>query len=196
MSFRAIPNAVIFDKIDGSNIRVEWAGPKKGWTKFGTRNQLLDESDPVFGVVPQIFHERWGEALSRIACDERIDRGVFFFEFWGDSSFAGLHSPDDEKRLTLIDVSVHKRGIMGPHEFLKTFDGKVQTPNLISIQNWTREFVEQVWRGEPEGITFEGVVAKGGTGHDLVMAKAKTEAWIEKVRAQFDEGEAERLVNS
>ena len=195
-SFRAIPNAVIFDKLDGSCVRTEWSGPKKGWTKFGTRTRLLDPNDPVFGVVPVIFHQQWEEPLTRIAVDQRWERGVFFFEFWGPNSFAGNHDPSDPKCLTLIDVAPHRVGIIGPRHFLEIFDGNVPIPNLVGVRNWTREFVEEVWRGEVRGVTFEGVVAKAGSGHHLVMAKAKTMAWVERLKSVFDPNEAERLANS
>ena len=64
--------------------------------------------------------------------------------------------------------------------------------------NWTRGFVERVWNGEIEGVTFEGVVGKTGHGktHDFVMAKAKTKAWVEKVKARYAPDEAERIVRS
>jgi len=195
-SFRAIPNAVIFEKLDGSLVRVEWMGPKNSWTKFGTKERLLDPSDPVFGIVPVIFRQHWEEPLSRIATDQRWERGVFFFEFWGPNSFAGNHEPEDPKGLTLIDVAIHKRGIMGPRNFLEIFDGKVAVPNLVGVRNWSREFVEEVWRGEVEGASFEGVVGKAGSGHHLIMAKAKTRAWIERLKTVFDPKEAERLANS
>ena len=43
-------HCVAFWKHDGSNMRFEWS-PKRGWHKFGSRRQLLDESDEVLGVA-------------------------------------------------------------------------------------------------------------------------------------------------
>lgn len=41
-----------FDKLDGSNIRAEW-NSKRGFYKFGTRNQLMDEkTDPWGQSIP------------------------------------------------------------------------------------------------------------------------------------------------
>lgn len=53
-------------------------------------------------------------------------------------------------------------------------------------------------QGEIEGVIFEGVVGKAGHGktHDLVRAKAKTKAWIDKVKARYAPDEAERIVRS
>lgn len=195
-SFRAIPDATIFDKLDGSQIRVEWSG-KRGieWNKFGTRDQLLDPNDPVFSPAIGIFRRDWQDALGRIVHAERWERGVAFFEFWGPNSFAGQHDPEDEKHLTLIDVAPHRMGIMGPRRFLSTF-GDLDVPTVVDTRNWTREYVEQVWRGEIPHITFEGVVAKGGDGHHLVMAKAKTEAWVIRVKELYAPDDADRIINS
>ena len=44
--------------------------------------------------------------------------------------------------------------------------------------------VQRVREGELEGVTFEGVVGKAGEGHKLIMAKAKTQAWIDAVRSR------------
>lgn len=45
-------------------------------------------------------------------------------------------------------------------------------------------------------MTFEGVVGKSGARHELLMAKAKTRAWIDKVLAQYGEIEGKKLVDS
>jgi hypothetical protein len=47
-AFRELPNAYVFDKVDGSNLRFEWS-KKKGWHKFGTLSRLFDQSDWQFG---------------------------------------------------------------------------------------------------------------------------------------------------
>lgn len=48
-----------------------------------------------------------------------------------------------------------------------------------------------------EGITFEGVVGKNkGKGNTLLMSKAKTQAWIDKVKSLYHYEEAERLIKS
>jgi hypothetical protein len=180
-------DAYVFDKLDGSNLRWEWAR-KSGWYKCGTRNRLFDETDPVFGGAFKVFNETLAVPLEKLARDERWERVIVFTEFWGPRSFAGQHEPDDPKILTLFDVAPHKKGILGPRDFLKLFE-HLQIPRFLGQQRWTRGFVEQVRRGEIEGITDEGVVGKAGDGHKLVMAKAKTQVWIDKVMARYgDEG--------
>lgn len=187
-------NAYVFDKLDGSNLRWEWAR-KSGWYKRGTRTRLFDATDTVFGPSIPLFAERLAEPLERIAKDQRWDRMVVFTEFWGPQSFAGLHEPTDPKRLTLFDVNPHKKGLLGPRDFLKLFEG-LDIPAYLGTQRWTRGFVDQVRRSEVPGVTEEGVVGKTGEGHKLVMAKAKTQVWIDKVLARYGAEAGEKIVNS
>jgi hypothetical protein len=187
-------DAYVFDKLDGSNLRWEWAR-KGGWYKHGTRTRLFDETDEVFGSAIALFQKTLAEPLEKIARDERWERMIVFTEFWGPRSLGGLHEPDDEKRLTLFDVNPHKKGILGPQSFLKLF-GHLDTPKFLGRMRWTRGFVEQVRRGEVEGISDEGVVGKAGEGHKLVMAKAKTQTWIDKILARYGEEQGRKIVES
>lgn len=193
--FREIENCYVFDKLDGSGIRAEY-NLKQGWHKFGTRTRLVDVTDPVFGVVVPLFQETLSEALTKVAKDARWERLIVFMEFCGPNSFAGNHDPSDKKTLTVFDANLHKKGILGPRDFLKYFEDKVPTPKLLTRTKWTRGFVDQVWNGELAGVTFEGVVGKAGEGHDLVMAKAKTRAWVDRVKAKYSSAEADKIINS
>ena len=186
---------MIFDKLDGSNIRAEWS-KKTGWYKFGTRTRLVDETDPMFGPAIPVFMNTLAEPLARIGTDKRWERMIIFGEFMGANSFAGVHDPADPKTITLFDVNPHKKGIIGPKEFLKTFEGIVPLPKFLGEMRWNRSFVEKVRNGEIDGITLEGVVGKAGEGHQLVMAKAKTQAWIDQVKAKFTAEQAEKIINS
>lgn len=194
MQYRDIGHAIVFDKLDGSNLRVEWT-KKTGWNKWGTRNRLFDSTDEIFAPAIKVFEDGMLEKLTKICIDNRWERVIAFMEFWGENSFAGLHEPEDEKFLTLIDVNVHKKGIIGPREFIKTFKS-VDIPNVVCECNWTRGFVDRVRGGEIEGITFEGVVGKSGEGHKLLMAKAKTQAWVDKVKSRYSPEDAEKIINS
>jgi hypothetical protein len=187
-------DAYVFDKLDGSNLRWEWAR-KSGWYKHGTRSRLFDETDEVFGPAIPLFQKTLAEPLEKIARDERWERMIVFVEFWGPRSLGGLHEPSDEKRLTLFDVNPHKKGILGPQSFLKMF-GHLDIPYFLGTTKWTRGFVEQVRRGEIPNITDEGVVGKAGEGHKLIMAKAKTQAWIDKILARYGEAEGRKIVES
>jgi len=190
--FREIPGAYVFDKIDGSNLRFEWSR-KSGWYKYGTRNRLFDKSDQDFGESIKIFENSLAEPLERISRDHKWDNITVYCEYWGINSFAGVHVPE-KHHLTLFDVNVYKKGFIGPKDFLKIFN-IANTQKFLGVYNWTRGFVEKVRNNEIEGITFEGVVGKYGEGHNLTMAKAKTQCWIDKVKSLYPEN-AKSIIES
>ena len=82
----------VFDKLDGSNIRAEW-NRKRGWYKFGTRNQMIDERDPNFGDAIPIFLDKYGDDLQKVfrKSYSNIESVVVFGEYLGENSFAGQH---------------------------------------------------------------------------------------------------------
>lgn len=186
--------AYVFDKLDGSNIRVEWSR-KRGWNKFGTRTRLLDGTDTTFGEVIPLFKNTIADSIEQVAKNERFEQITIFMEFWGKQSFAGQHVIGDPKFLTLFDINVYKKGILGPKQFLDLFGNLNCTPKFLGRCNWTRGFVERIRIGDVPDITFEGVVGKAGDGHDLIMAKAKSQAWVDKVTAQYGD-DANTIINS
>jgi len=188
-SYPSIPRNIktgifyVFDKLDGSNIRVEWSR-KQGFYKFGTRRRLLDESDTILGPAKPLFLERYGDSLDKIARENRWDRAVFFCEFFGPSSFCGAHDPDEEKEVLLIDVNVHKKGILPPKDFLKVFEDVPHAP-LLHHGSVDAEFVKSVRESTLEGMSFEGVIVKGvpdrkGPG----MFKIKSQAWLDALKTK------------
>lgn len=183
-SFREF-DAYVFDKVDGSNLRFEWS-KKQGWHKFGTRHRMFDETDQQFGKAVGVFKSMLSEPLAKIAQDNRWERLIAFAEFWGPKSFAGVHDPADAHGLFLFDLAPYKKGILGPKEFLQHTENVITTKFLGQVK-WTRGYIEKVRAGEVEGVTEEGVVGKAGSGHDLIMAKAKTQAWVDKVLARYGE---------
>ena len=196
-NFQSIPNCYVFDKLDGSNIRIEWS-KKRGFFKFGRRNGLLDDSNPILKAeVPPTF-EREASHFERVLVDQRWKTCVLFFEFWGERSIGGLHYEDDPKFvMTLIDAAPDKKGIMPPRDYLKVFDEKVDIARLLVQQNWNRQLVERIRCGDLPGMTLEGAVGKAGaTTHKLVRAKAKTQAWIDKVFEIHGKETGEKIVNS
>lgn len=189
--------AYVFDKVDGSNLRVEWTR-KRGWHKFGTRQRLFDETDEVFGEAIPLFRDILGVDIETVAKKERWEQITIFMEFCGEKSFAGQHEPGDTKKLTLFDVNPYKKGILGPKQFVDLF-GHLEfpkTPRFLGRMNWTRGFVDRVRQGQVDGITCEGVVGKAGEDHDLIMAKAKTQVWIDKVLEKYGIENGGKIVNS
>ena len=193
-TFREIQRAHVFDKLDGSNLRSEWSR-KRGWYKHGQRNGVLDDSNPHLAVVPALFMERLAEPLERIARAERWQHLIVYYEFWGKLSLAGNHEAGDPKFLSLFDAEPDDRGILPPIDFRKCFEGAVLTAAYLGVAHWTRGYCERVRLGEVEGVTFEGVVGKALEGRQIVRAKAKTQAWKDRVRAVHG-ANAQKIIDS
>lgn len=190
-SYPSIPSSVpstgdqklyVFDKLDGSNIRVEWTR-KKGFVKYGTRTRLLDKTDLQFGEVPTLFEDNYAEIYQPLLHAQKTwQKAILFFEYHGEHSFAGNHHEADEKRLTLLDCAPYKKGILPPKEFLKIFEG-VDHATLLLHGKVDSEFVCSVRDSTLEGMTFEGVIVKGlrcktGPG----MFKIKSQRWYDKLK--------------
>lgn len=173
---------VAFDKLDGSNIRAEWTR-KKGWHKFGTRNRLVDETDPLFGKAPKLIIAKYGDSLGKALADAGHDRAMCFFEFWGPKSFAGMHDVNEDQTVTLFDVAPFAQGILEPERFLKLV-GHLDHARVLYEGPCTAEFIEQVRNGTLPGMTFEGVVCKSKNDKKTkmpVMFKQKSRAWLDKL---------------
>lgn len=186
-SVQGLP-CLAFYKYDGSNIRAEY-NRKQGWVKFGTRSRLLDKSDPDFGNAIVVFEKTMAEPLAKILHDHSEFRGmqsaVAYFEYFGKNSFAGVHDPADEKELVLIDVNIHKKGIILPRNFIKIFTG-ISIAQVVYEGNFNHQFIEDVKNGLYP--VEEGVVVKGirpnckKEQHGLWFAKVKTNKWLEKLK--------------
>jgi len=175
---------VAFDKLDGSNIRAEWTS-KKGWHKFGTRNRLVDATDPVFGQAPGLIQAKYGDSLSQRLRDAGFDRAMCFFEMWGPSSFAGMHDLKEQLTVTLFDIAPFAQGILEPARFLKVC-GDLDHARVLYEGEVTPEFIESVRAGTLPGMTFEGVVCKAKNDKKTkmpVMFKQKSRAWLDKLDA-------------
>tara|TARA_Y100000310_G_scaffold340961_1_gene438528 strand:- start:4724 stop:5332 length:609 start_codon:yes stop_codon:yes gene_type:complete len=176
---------VAFYKYDGSNLRWEWQS-KNGWCKQGTRHHLFDETDEVFGEAISIFKNTFVDELDKIFRTHKKFRGAkaitVFTEFFGLSSFAGVHEPDEPKELILFDVNYKGRGMVGPSDFVKIF-GKLKIPEVIYEGKMNQQFVDSVRAGDYD--LNEGVVCKGLSSWTLWMAKIKTEAYLQRLKNAF-----------
>lgn len=175
----------VFEKLDGSNLRFEWT-KKKGWSKFGTRRRLFDETDLVFGGAIELFLNTLADDLERVIREEGYKHVVAFAEFWGDGSFAGNHL-DEEHRLSLFDIVADKKGILPPNEYLKKVYDRVgdNKAEYLGQHNWNEDLVRRVEEGTFEGQTFEGVVGKYKDKSRVVLLKAKSSSWKAKVTSAF-----------
>jgi hypothetical protein len=181
-----------FDKLDGSNIRAEWSA-KRGFYKFGTRNQLIDESATPCGQAIPLIKEKYEEHLGMVFKEQRWREVVCFFEFYGEKSFAGYHFEDDPKTVTLFDVNVYKEGLLEPREFIKLF-GHLDIAKVLYEGRVNTTLFDKVKQSTLEGMTFEGVVCKGANDKKTkmpIMFKIKSKAWLDKLKIHC--GNDERL---
>lgn len=187
---------IAFHKYDGSNLRFEWS-KKRGWHKFGTRKRLFDETDDIFGPAIPLFMNTLGDGIIDVIKSNKHwrnnERVTVFAEYVGPNSFAGLHDlyPENPMELVLFDVWLFKYGLIGPREFSREFSD-LRIPEIVYEGNLNEELIAGVRRGDynlGDGIE-EGVVCKGGSGghRDLWMAKIKTQAYLDKLKAVFGTG--------
>jgi hypothetical protein len=184
-------DCIAFKKYDGSQIRVEWS-PKKGWHKYATRGHLLDKTDKNFGSAIEIFERTHAEPMTKIIRDNypKAEGVVAFLEFLGPHSFAGIHDPgvlkvesNDPKELVLFDVNIHKKGILDPNAFISKFSC-VRSAEVVYCGTLDEDFVKKVREIMPPYLD-EGVVCKGGSGHDLWQCKIKTWDYLKKIQKFF-----------
>lgn len=186
---------IVFDKLDGSNIRAEWE-PRRGFFQFGTRHRVIDASAPVFGEAIGLVQAGPAEVLHAIFRDRKWKHAVAYFEFHGPRSFAGEHA-DEPHTVTLTDVSADKRGLLEPTTFRGLFEGELDTARVLHTGPVDDEFVARVRAGELAGMTSEGVVCKGAYASPGLprMFKVKTQRWLDRLRVKCGDDEAlfERL---
>ncbi len=181
---------IAFYKYDGSNIRAEWSR-KKSWNKFGSRKVLIDRTHPL-GDAVNIFLNTYGDDLEKIFNKEKLFRNcqnvTVFVEYFGLNSFAGWHDPNDKKEIILLDISIHKKGMMSSKEFVKIF-GHLKIPEIIYQGNFNDSFIQDVKDGKypvEEGIVAKGSLPHGKPPHNLWMAKVKTKKWIDKLKREYE----------
>jgi hypothetical protein len=179
-----------FDKLDGSNIRAEW-NPKKGFYKFGTRTQLIDEKTAPFGRAIPLLREKFEDDLSLVFKEQKLKEAICFFEYWGEDSFAGNHNFEKPMNLSLIDVALYNQGILPPTQFIKQF-GHLDIAKVLYEGHVCVDLFDKVKQSTLKGMSFEGVVCKGANDKKTkapIMFKIKSQAWIDKLK-DFCHGDA------
>lgn len=172
-----------FQKLDGSNIRCEW-NAKRGFYKFGTRNELIDENSKPFGKSIQIIKNKFEDDIGLICKERKWRDALFFFEFYGPSSCFGTHNFEENMSAVLIDVNPYKEGIMPPTEFIKYF-GHLDIPSVLYEGHVTVDFIDSVKKSTLKGMSDEGVVCKGINDKKTkmpIMFKVKSRAWLDKLK--------------
>ena len=181
---------IAFNKYDGSSVRFEY-NTKRGFYKFGTRNTMIDIKDKIFGESIDIFLNKYNEDLCRIFMDKypRIINVVVFGEFFGENSFSGQHDLSDEKDICIFDISLYKRGIISPYEFLDNF-GHLDVPIVIYEGKYNMHFINNVRNNIydlDEGVVCKGIIKNKKYGDQIWMSKIKTNTWLRKVREKLGE---------
>ena len=170
-----------FDKLDGSNIRVEWTR-KNGFAKFGSRRTLIDENHTFLSDAIPLFMKKYADDLHEIFKKERYDKVTAFYEFHSPNSKFGRHV-EERHEVTLFDVNVSRKGFILPKDFIKMF-ADIDTAPLLYRGKANSDFVESVKNRTLEGMTYEGVVCKGGYDkkNRLLSFKLKSDAWLQELR--------------
>jgi hypothetical protein len=172
-----------FDKLDGSNIRAEFSR-KKGFWKFGSRRVLINEDTEKLGEAVTLIKATFERDVTDIMKKSKLEKGVFFFEFYGENSFAGNH-PVEEHRVTIIDVDIFKKGIMPPDVLIKTF-GHLDLAKVLYHGKVNSQLIDSVRHGTLDGMTFEGVICKANNPKRTmrpIMFKIKNQAWLDKLKS-------------
>lgn len=201
-----------FNKLDGQNFGVKYNPKSKKYGPYCSRKRLVDASDDQFGECVRFFEKScYREELARIVKDNSgkkqlftgAEEITFYFEWYGEHSFAGVHDPDDEMHLALIDVFIKKKGYIEPRDFYELFslNDKIETPELIYNGPLTSEFIKSIqcnFDGDtPNYPTVkEGVVCRRSTllkGQRMPKVKIKTKWWIDELHKRYTEDVWEEL---
>lgn len=202
-----------YNKLDGQNFCVKYIPKTNTFAQFGSRTRTVDETDDQFGNAVKWFKEScYPQVLSQIVKENSKKKGLFngveevtfFFEWYGDNSFAGVHSPSDELKLALIDVFLKKKGYIEakPLEELFYSNPNIIHPELIYKGKLTKEFIQSIQENDwtKENCKYpqvkEGVVCRRTTlmkGQRLPKTKFKTIWWITKLHELYSEEECKRL---
>ena len=201
-----------FNKLDGQNFGAKYNVRTKTFTDFTSRKCNVDENHEQFGGAVRYFKEHYGQVLKDIVKANSgkkelfngVDEVMFFFEWYGERSFAGFHQEGDELRLALIDIFLKKKGYIEPKPFYDIFCGRddILVPELIYKGKLTQEFIDSINNNDwtEEGCQYpqvkEGVVIRRSTlmkGQRMPKVKTKTRWWMTELHKRYTEEECREL---
>jgi len=201
-----------FNKLDGQNMCVKYNARKKEFSDFGSRKCNVDETHEQFGDAVKFFKNNIADILFGIIKENSGKKGIFngvdeitfYFEWYGEHSFAGFHQEGDEMHLALIDVNLKKKGYIEPKPFYEMFgnvDG-IEIPELIYRGKLTADFIKSIndndWTSENSEYPSvkEGVVCRRSTilkGQNMPKVKIKTNWWLMKLHEKYTDDECKLL---
>jgi hypothetical protein len=201
-----------YNKLDGQNFCATYNVKKDKWGPFGSRTVTVDERSEQFGNTVSYFLNKGYEDILAIKVIQNKGKGdifngveevTFFFEWYGNNSFAGKHEEGDEMHLALIDVFIKKKGYIEPKEYERIFrNTSIEMPDLIYKGPLDAEIIAKIQNNDwtQEGCEFpnvkEGVVFKRSTlmkGQRRPSVKVKTKWWLEKLHSMYSEEECKKL---
>ena len=201
-----------YNKLDGQNFCVVYKPKTDKFGPFGSRTVTVDECSEQLGDAVRYFLNKGYEDILSIKVAQNSKKGdvfngieeiVFFFEWYGENSFAGKHQEGDEMHLALIDVFLKKKGYIEPKEYEKTFrDTSIEMPELIYKGPLDNNIISDIQNNDwsKEGCKYpnvkEGVVFKRSTllkGQRRPSVKVKTKWWLDKLHSMYSEEECKQL---
>ena len=201
-----------YNKLDGQNFCATYNVKKDKWGPFGSRTVTVDERSEQFGNTVSYFLNKGYEDILSIKVIQNKGKGdifngveevTFFFEWYGNNSFAGKHEEGDEMHLALIDVFIKKKGYIEPKEYERIFrNTSIEMPDLIYKGPLDAEIISKIQNNDwtQEGCEFpnvkEGVVFKRSTlmkGQRRPSVKVKTKWWLDKLHSMYSEEECKLL---
>ena len=201
-----------FNKLDGQNFLATYKPKKYEFGPFGSRTVGVDENSEQFGDTVKWFkNSQYPEILKKIVKENSGKKGVFtgveeitfYFEWYGENSFAGKHQEGDEMHLALIDVFLKKKGYLEPEKYYDLFKmSGIEIPsliyrgaldstiiNLIKGNDWTQP--DCAMPSVKEGVVFKRSTLLKGQRRPSV--KVKTKWWIKKLHSLYTEEECKKL---
>lgn len=201
-----------FNKLDGQNFCVSYRPKHKNWGPCGSRTRTVDESDEQFSETVKWFNNsKYKAIIERVVANNRgkkqlfngVEEMTFYFEWYGENSFAGRHQEGDEMHLALTDVFMKKRGYIEPKDFIDLFyESGIELPALVYKGPLNSEIIEKIqnndWTQEDCEFPYvkEGVVFKRSTllpGQRRPSVKVKTRWWLNKLHSMYSEEECKIL---
>lgn len=202
-----------FNKLDGQNFCVKYSTKRKEFGPYGSRKRVVDEGDEQFGKTVEFFkNSNIPNELKRLVDENSGKKGLFngvqeitfFFEWYGENSFAGFHQEGDEMHLALIDIDIKKKGYIEPKDFYDIFGNNeiIEIPELIYKGKLTNDFIKSInendWTDEncQYPSVKEGVVCKRSTimkGQKMPKVKFKTKWWLNELHKKYDEETCKEL---
>src|SRR5262249_27235675 len=151
----------------------------------GTRYRWFKAVTPTFGPAVGQFQRDHAKGVLDVLRRYKEYRGatelVAFCEYFGPSTFSGLHAEGEAKELRLFDVYLPGRGFVPPKDFVAHF-GHLRTAKVVYEGPFSRAFIEEVREGKYP--VAEGVVAKGLHSRRQRKGQASQEVWMAKVKTR------------